>query len=224
MAIPIITRDLIIFDCDGVLLDSEIIIARAHAKAFKLGGWQITEQELLTRFVGIADREMYAILERERGAPLPPAYEDTFKAEVDRAYREELCAVEGVHDLLATISKPVCIASGSSPAKLKQGLTHVGLYQRFAPHIFSATMVAHGKPAPDLFLFAAQQMKTSPARCVVIEDSVAGVHAAKAAGMPVIGFCGAGHCQVGHAKVLAQEGAHCVAHTMPELAKVMAGI
>ena len=187
-------------------------------------GWHITDKELLTRFVGIANREMYAILEREQGAPIPPDYDHKLLVETDRAYREELCAITGVHALLAQISKPVCIASGSSPAKLYQGLTHVGLYQHFAPHIFSATMVAHGKPAPDLFLFAAHRMKTSPARSVVIEDSVAGVQAARAAGMPVIGFCGASHCQNGHAEILTKEGATFVVHTMQELAVALARI
>jgi HAD superfamily hydrolase (TIGR01509 family) len=213
--------DLVIFDCDGVLLDSEIILARAHSKAFSRAGWPMSDLELLRRFVGIADPEMYRTVEEELGRPLPTDHDAFVRAEIARAYREDLRAVSGVHAVVAGITLPICVASSSSPSKLKLGLTLVGLYEQFAPNIFSATMVARGKPAPDLFLFAAQQMNVSSSRCVVIEDSVAGVRAAVAAEMPVIGFCGASHCGPQHAAVLISEGAIATAGTMAELERIL---
>ncbi|MDP8995964.1 MAG: HAD-IA family hydrolase [Pseudomonadota bacterium] len=172
---------LIIFDCDGVLLDSEIIAARAHAKAFHRAGILISETELVRRLTGITDPEMYRILESENGTTLPDGNDEDVKSDLERDFREELRAVDGVHQMLAGITLPACVASSSSPSKLKLGLTQVGLYGRFAPHIFSASAVARGKPAPDVFIYAAQQMQTDPSTCWVVEDSVAGVRAGIAA-------------------------------------------
>ncbi len=212
---------LIIFDCDGVLLDSEIIAARAHAKALQNAGWLVLEAELLRRFTGVTDHDMYRILEREHGRALPNDHDTKVKADIEWAFRHELCAVHGVHELLAGISLPICIASSSSPAKLKLGLTHVGLYDFFAPNIFSASMVARGKPAPDIFIYAAQQMKTDPSQCVVIEDSVAGVQAGVAAGMEVIGFHGASHGSDTHGEILIEAGAKVAANSMSKLARLL---
>ena len=213
--------DLIIFDCDGVLLDSEIILARAHATAFARAGWPVSELELLRRFVGIADPEMYRAVELELGRPLPTDHDTIVRTEIERAYREDLRAVVGVQAVVASAKLPKCVASSSSPAKLKLGLTLVDLYDSFAPNVFSATMVERGKPAPDLFLYAARQMNVAPSRCVVIEDSVAGVRAAAAAGMPVIGFCGASHCSAQHAETLLGEGAITTARSMIELGPIL---
>ena len=103
---------------------------------------------------------------------------------------------------------PKCVASSGTPEKIRHGLTCAGLYDLLAPHIFSAMQVKRGKPAPDLFLFAAEQMKAAPERCIVIEDSVPGVTGARAAGMTVLGFHGGSHCLSGHADVLRAAGAH----------------
>ncbi len=110
-------------------------------------------------------------------------------------------------DALAAIAQPVCVASSGSPEKMRVSLNRVGLTQRFAPHIFSATQVARGKPAPDLFLFAAERMQAAAARCIVIEDSVPGLTGAIAAGMHVLGFHGGSHCRPGHADTLLAAGA-----------------
>ena len=123
----------------------------------------------------------------------------------------------GIADVLTMIAAPVCVASSSSPERLRCALECVGLYDHFAPHIFSATMVVRGKPAPDLFLFAAEQMQAAPSRCLVIEDSVAGIQAARAAGMAVLGFCGGGHCGPAHAERLARAGAEIVFRDMRRL-------
>jgi beta-phosphoglucomutase-like phosphatase (HAD superfamily) len=124
--------------------------------------------------------------------------------------------------VLNQLSVPACVASSGPPEKISASLNRVGLYGRFAPHIFSAVQVPNGKPAPDLFLFAADQMKTQPARCLVIEDSVAGVTAALAAGMGVLGFCGGSHCRDGHAATLRAAGAHGTFADMRQLPALIA--
>lgn len=207
----------VIFDCDGVLIDSEIIVARAHASALAARGHDLSVQELLTRFTGVPDREMYVILEREWGRSLPSDYDSAVKAAIASAYEQELQAIEGVHEAVAALKQRVCVASSSTPEKLRLGLSLVGLYDSFTPNIFSASQVARGKPAPDIFLFAAGQMGTSPAECLVVEDSVAGVAAARAAGMPVIGFTGASHCLPDHGAQLIQEGAFITVQHMKDL-------
>ena len=116
------------------------------------------------------------------------------------------------------------MASSGTPEKIRHGLECAGLYEQLAPHIFSATQVKRGKPAPDLFLFAAEQMKASPARCLVIEDSVPGVTGARAAGMTVLGFHGGSHCQPGHAKLLRAAGAAVVFDDMRELPDLVSGM
>ena len=208
---------LVIFDCDGVLIDSEILAARVHAAAFAALGHDISVEDLLHRFTGVPDAEMYVTLEQEWGCTLPANYDATAKEGVTAAYQRELQAIDGVHAAVAALDRPICVASSSSPTKLRFGLTLVGLYDRFAPNIFSASQVRRGKPAPDIFLFAAEQMRTDPADCLVIEDSVAGVKAARAAGMPVLGFTGASHCLADHGDRLIAEGAYTIIRRMSEL-------
>jgi HAD superfamily hydrolase (TIGR01509 family) len=130
----------------------------------------------------------------------------------------------GVEAVLDGIAGKTCIASSSSPERLRYTLGLVGLYRRFDPHIFSATMVARGKPAPDLFLYAAERMAADSARCVVIEDSLPGVTAAVTAGMTAIGFVGGGHCSSGRADQLRSAGAAVVIDRMPELLPTLAAL
>jgi HAD superfamily hydrolase (TIGR01509 family) len=135
--------------------------------------------------------------------------------ELFRAFEADLHAVPHVHTVLDAITQPVCVASSGSPQRMRVTLGRTGLYDRFAPNIFSALQVQNGKPAPDLFLFAAGQMKTRPERCVAIEDSIPGVTAACAAGMMVLGFHGASHCPPGHAAMLRAAGAAVTFEDMP---------
>jgi HAD superfamily hydrolase (TIGR01509 family) len=207
---------LVIFDCDGVLLDSELISSRAHADALAALGLPFKAADVLRRFTGMPDRAMYALIEAEHGIRLPSDHDAGVKARVAEAYRTELRAIPGVHAAVAAIGDPACVASSSTPEKLALGLGLVGLHDRFAPHVFSASQVERGKPAPDLFLFAARTMGAAPADCLVIEDSLAGVQAARAAGMRVIGFTAGSHCGPGHGARLVGEGAEAVAGDWPE--------
>ncbi len=214
--------ELVIFDCDGVLVDSETIGCRIEALLLTEAGFAITADEILGRFTGITARETFRTLEAERGGPLPEGFEERVREEIHAAFTRELLAVAGVALALERIALPVCVASSSDPARIAHSLEVTGLLGRFAPHLFSAAAVARGKPAPDLFLHAAARMATPPARCLVVEDSVAGVQAAVAAGMRVLGFTGAGHCPPDHAARLAAAGAARTFASMTELPDLLA--
>jgi HAD superfamily hydrolase (TIGR01509 family) len=209
--------DLVIFDCDGVLVDSEVIGCRAHSELLTRHGYPITEEQVLQRFLGVSDREARLIVENELGRQLPDDFDAQVKAEVLKYYDDGLDAIAYVADAIAAIDLPKCVASSSTPEKIRHGLECAGLYEQLAPHIFSATQVKRGKPAPDLFLFAAEQMRAAPERCLVIEDSVPGVTGAVAAGMIVLGFHGGSHCLPGHVEKLREAGAAVVFDDMRQL-------
>jgi len=209
--------DLVIFDCDGVLVDSEIISCRAHAATLTRHGYPITEDQVFDRFLGRSMRQATLEVEAELGRSLPDDFHTRVYAEIFREFAASLQATPFIAEALAAITLPVCVASSGPPEKISASLNRVGLYGRFAPHIFSAVQVKHGKPAPDLFLFAAEQMKVSPARCLVIEDSVSGIAAARAAGMTVLGYHGGSHCRPGHAETLRAAGAAVTFGDMREL-------
>jgi HAD superfamily hydrolase (TIGR01509 family) len=214
--------DLIIFDCDGVLVDSEVISCRAHAETLTRNGYPITAEQVLQRFLGVSDREARLAIEGEMGRKLPDDFETEMKQAALRLYADHLHLIPHVAETIALIELPKCVASSGTPEKIRHGLTHAGLYHCLAPHIFSAVQVKRGKPAPDLFLFAAKQMGTSPERCVVVEDSVPGVTAARAAGMTVLGFHGGSHCRDGHAAMLRAAGAHQTLDDMRQLPALIA--
>jgi HAD superfamily hydrolase (TIGR01509 family) len=202
-----VNLDLVIFDCDGVLVDSEVISCHAHAETLSRHGYPITPDEVLRRFLGVSDLEARLIVEAELGRSLPDDLEAQMKqAALDR-YALELGAIAHVGEAIAAITLAKCVASSGTPEKIHHGLTCAGLFDSFAPHIFSATQVQRGKPAPDLFLFAAEQMRIAPSRCLVIEDSVPGVTGGRAADMTVLGFHGGSHCSAGHAELLRAAGA-----------------
>ena len=209
--------DLVIFDCDGVLVDSEVISCRAHADTLTRHGYPITPDGVLKRFLGVSDREARQIVETEIGRKLP----DSFEAEVKHAtlsfYADDLSAIAHVGEAIAALDLPKCVASSGTPEKIRHGLTCAGLYDQLAPHIFSATQVKRGKPAPDIFLFAAEQMGARPERCIVIEDSAHGVTGARAAGMTVLGFYGGSHCTAEHEATLRRAGAAATFADMREL-------
>src|SRR6201984_121024 len=185
---------LVIFDCEGVLVEREPIINRAHAEVLTASGYPISEQNLVERFCGMSDREMIEIIEREWGHALPTSYAEHVGLMIEAQFRQSLAPIAGVAEALDSLTLPICVASSSSLEQIRQKLKITGLLGRFGEHLFSATMVTRGKPAPDLFLYAAQRRTTAPDRCLVIEDSPAGIDAALAGGMTAIGFCGGSHC------------------------------
>jgi beta-phosphoglucomutase-like phosphatase (HAD superfamily) len=142
---------LVIFDCDGVLVDSEPIINQAHAHVLTTCGYPITEQDLVERFCGMSDREMLEIIEREWGRVLPTSYAEHVGLMIEAGFRQSLAPIEGVVEALDSLKMPICVASSSSLEQIRQKLKITGLLGRFGEHLFSATMVASGKPAPDLF-------------------------------------------------------------------------
>lgn len=182
--------DLVIFDCDGVLVDSEPISIRVDAIVLNQIGWPLTEDEIVDRFVGRTSEYMIRDIERHIGRSLP----DDFDIESSDLYRQEFEAhlkpVPGILEALDQIAIPTCVASSGTHEKMQFTLGLTGLYARFEGRIFSATEVAQGKPAPDLFLYAAERMGVPPNRCAVVEDSRFGVEAARAAGMHAFGFTG----------------------------------
>jgi HAD superfamily hydrolase (TIGR01509 family) len=163
----------------------------------------------------------WPILEPRYGR-LPADFADRRRRRLWPLFESELRAIPGVIAVIDALTCKMCVASSGRPDRLRHALSLVGLYDRFQPNIFSAVEVARGKPAPDLFLYAPERMVVTPARCVVIEDSLPGVTAAVAAGMTVIGFVGASHCRPGDAGRLAAHGAVAVIDDMAQLPPILA--
>lgn len=216
--------DLIIFDCDGVLVDSEVISCRAHADVLTRHGYPITSEQVFQRFLGRATRQANLEVEAELGRRLPDEYHSQLQDELFRAFEADLQAVAHIHTALDGIEQAVCIASSGSHPRMQVTLGRTKLFERFAPNIFSASQVSNGKPAPDLFLFAADRMKVAPERCIVIEDSVSGIKGGLAAGMPVLGFHGASHCLPGYGNRLREAGAFATFDDMRQLPELITKI
>ena len=216
--------DAVIFDCDGVLVDSEVISCRAHATVLTRHGYPITADQVLKRFLGVSDREARQIIEAEIERKLPDDFEAQVKQATLQFYASELRPISHVGEAIAAIGLPKCVASSGTPEKIRHGLVCAGIYDQLAPHIFSASQVKRGKPAPDLFLFAAERMRTAPARCLVIEDSIPGVTGAVAAGMTVLGFHGGSHCRPGYGDTLRAAGVTMTFDDMRQLPGLIARI
>ena len=199
---------LVIFDCDGVLVDSERIAVRVESEYLTELGWPLTEAEIMERFTGRTDAYMDEAIEAQLGDRLPEGWKDQFERRYRAAFEADLHPVDGIVDALDQITLPTCVASSGSHDKLRYTLGRTGMYGRFEGRIFSGSEVANGKPAPDLFLHAAARMGADPARCAVIEDTRYGVQAARAAGMRAFGYAGGvtppGHLE-GHATVVFED-------------------
>jgi HAD superfamily hydrolase (TIGR01509 family) len=181
---------LVIFDCDGVLVDSEPISVRHDVELFAELGLPISEAEVIDRFVGRSTEVIVAAIEDQLGHALPDGIFERAEERLRDAWGAELTPVDGIVEALGQITGPVCVASSSQPENLRYKLELTGLYERFEGRIFSASEVANGKPAPDLFLYAAARMGADPRDCVVVEDSRYGVEAARAAGMEALAYAG----------------------------------
>jgi HAD superfamily hydrolase (TIGR01509 family) len=182
--------ELVIFDCDGVLVDSERIAVRVEAELLSELGWPLSEAEIVERFMGRSDQFMDEAIEARLGSRLPADWKDQLQRRYRAAYAADLAPVDGVLEALDQLSTPACVASSGSHDKLRFTLGQTGLYERFEGRIFSGYEVANAKPAPDLFLHAAERMGVDPAASAVVEDSRYGVLAARAAGMRAFGYAG----------------------------------
>lgn len=184
---------LVIFDCDGVLVDSEPLSLACLTAGLNRIGVAIDFATVRARFTGTSMPSIMAHIARDYGVAAPPGFVEAVKAETLALFDTELRAMRGVAGAVAALGLPRCVASSSDPVRLRHSLTLTGLLPLFGDCVFSSAQVRRGKPFPDLFLFAAERMGVPPAACLVIEDSVPGVTAARSAGMRVAGFTGGGH-------------------------------
>jgi HAD superfamily hydrolase (TIGR01509 family) len=185
--------ELVIFDCDGVLVDSETISVGVLIELLRGAGIGITEADAYRLFLGRSVGTVEALLESDFGLVLTGAQLDGIREETFRRFRGELKPMPGALEALSALEARRCVASSSSPERIRLSLSLTGLLEMLEPHIYSASMVVRGKPAPDLFLHAAEEMGVRPEDCVVVEDSPAGIDAAKAAGMRAFAFTGGSH-------------------------------
>ena len=213
---------LLIFDCDGVLVDSEILEHSVDVEMLAVHGYHRTTEELLGRFVGISRKDMYATVFGELGRAVPEDLLDIRERTVWTRCASDLRVVAGVEaalDVLSTL--PKCVASSSTPDKLRMKLEITGLAPWFVPNVFSTALVERGKPAPDIYLYAAQTVGVPPEGCTVIEDSPHGIAGARAAGMQAIAFVGGAHATASLRAQLVDAGADAVAGSMDELASML---
>jgi HAD superfamily hydrolase (TIGR01509 family) len=192
-----VTPDLIIFDCDGVLVDSEPISIAILVDIITEAGVSITEETAYERFLGKSMATTIEILRTDFDMIVTDEHLRRARSELQTRFRRDLKPMPGIADMLRNSKTPRCVASSSQPERIRLSLEVTGLLELFEPHIYSATMVKRGKPFPDLFLHAAHEMGASPVRCLVIEDSPAGILAAKDAGMRVFAFTGGSHAGEG---------------------------
>jgi HAD superfamily hydrolase (TIGR01509 family) len=212
--------ELVIFDCDGVLVDSERLTVGVEARLLTELGWPHTVEQVVERWMGRTSSYQLGEIEARLGREAMLSFDARSGEELLQAFERELRAVEGIEQVVERLQAAgisTCVASSGTHKKMRHTLGLTGLYDIFEGRIYSATEVAHGKPAPDLFLHAARQMGVRPSGCVVVEDSVYGVRAARAAGMTAYGFAGG----LTPAEALVAEGA-VVFHEMAELVDVLA--
>ncbi len=220
---PSASFDAVIFDCDGVLADSEGISTRVLAEMVQLLGCPLSVQEVRRRFTGVPMAEVVKTLQAKLGHDLPTIWHSQFNARRAEAFRRELRAIPGVQALLQALAAagvPVAVASGAERDKVLTNLKIIGLDRHFGPQVFTGSDVAHSKPAPDVVLLAAKSLGVDPARCAVVEDSTTGVRAGVAAGMTVFGYA-ADVTVVGAADKLREFGAVAVAGSMREVGELL---
>lgn len=219
--------DLVIFDCDGVLVDSEHLAAKIGSQLLKQVGYEISPEKLSERYAGLVFIDILKKIEQETKKPISAhlinQMSNLFRAQI----KTELRAIDGIREILEIIQPryPYCICSNAKSVDIKEMLTAVDLYDFFDSKnkIFSASEVGtkRTKPSPDVFLFAAQQLHANPTNTIVIEDSLHGVHAASTAGMRIIGFTGGSHSYLGHSNALAEAGAETVIAKHAHLGEVL---
>lgn len=218
--------ELVIFDCDGVLVDSEIIAAEVESALLNEAGYPISIEDMAERFAGLTWKDILFEVEREANIPLSASLLDAPEKLLDKRLANEVRAIDGALQAIARIPGPRCVCSNSSSHRLAAMLKRTGLSALFGDHVYSARDVGEGrtKPAPDVFLHGAAQFEVDPAQALVIEDSVHGIEAARTAGMRVVGFTGGSHSYPGHADKLTEAGAETVIARMADLPATVAAL
>lgn len=210
---------LVIFDCDGVLVDSEIIAARIEAETYRALGFEISNEEFAIRFAGSSSADIKKTIELELGSELPENLEKTIVEKLDEACAKEVKIIPGADTVLDQFDQPRCICSNSPQSRLKAMLSKTGLYDRFRPYVFSSKDFdpPANKPKPDVFLKALKEFGVEPHEAIVIEDSAHGIEGARAAGCRVIGFTGASHTWPSHSDTLTEAGAETAIKSFEDL-------
>jgi len=218
--------DLVIFDCDGVLVDSEIIAARVEAELLTSAGFEISAEELAETYAGLTFKDIMLRVEEKSQIPFQASLIDRAEQLVDRKLRSDVRIIDGAREAVAAVTAPRAVCSNSSTERVEFMLEKVRLLPFFAGRIFSGLDIPSKKtkPAPDVFLYAAEKLGANPKNTFVIEDSVHGIAGARAAGMRVIGFTGAGHSYPGHADALTEAGAETVIRRWAELNSTIAAL
>ncbi len=215
--------ELVIFDCDGTLMDSEMLAAEVEVEMLKEYGVEMTATEFSNRFAGTSSLYIQKVMEEELGRSLPDDHIKKVAAKLKERLWREVKTIKGAHEVLDMFDQPRCICSNADIEKLKVELTRGELWDRFRPYVFSAHDLGHDKrkPEPDIYLHAAKEFGVEPSACVVIEDSTAGVLGGKAAGMRVIGFTGGSHTYQGHADDLTDAGAETVVRRLVDIPPII---
>ena len=218
--------DLVIFDCDGVLVDSEIVAARVEAELLTSAGFEISAEEIFETYAGLTFKDIMLRLEEKSHVPFQASLIDRAEELVDRKLRSDVRIIDGAREAVAAVTAPRAVCSNSSTERVQFMLEKVRLLPFFAGRIFSGLDIPSKKtkPAPDVFLYAADKLGANPKNTFVIEDSVHGIAGARAAGMRVIGFTGAGHSYPGHADALTEAGAETVIRRWAELNSTLAAL
>ena len=220
MAFP----ELIIFDCDGVLVDSGLIASRLLAEHLTKYCFPITSEGCRNRFIGYSIENIIAEV-RSEGIDLPHDFEPFLEQSDQVAFAAELKAISGVKSTLSKLTQNMCVASSGASKKIQKNLTLTGLIDFFEPnHLFSTQMVKKSKPAPDLFLHAAKHFDAHPKNCLVIEDTTRGIQAGLAAGMSVFGFAGGSHCDDAYVNRLKETSIKTVFNQMNKLPALIANL
>lgn len=214
----------IIFDFDGVLLESELELNRLTAQLLSEMGHETTLHDALTKFTGLNGHDVVAAIEGHIGCPIPDGFHERMKQESGRALRDGLRAVVGAVEFVQSlpVELPRAVASSSSTRWIRAHLQHLGLTTAFGDHIYSGREhVGRGKPQPDLYLFAAQRMGVPIEQTVILEDSRVGVTGALASGARVIGLAAGSHCLDGHDDMLRQQGVREIAYSFEDVRRLL---
>ena len=188
---------LVIFDCDGVLVDSEPISIGVLVDHIARADGDVSTALAYETFLGRSMATIRGVLREIHAVDFTEDDMEAIRQDMRRRFTDELTPIPGIRETLVSLTQPFCVASSSQPDRIRLSLGVTGLIDLFEPNIFSSTMVKRGKPFPDLFLHAASQMGVEPQDCIVVEDSPAGIQAAQSAGMKVLGFAGGAHAELG---------------------------